>query len=193
MIVEKISRSICLVKYRKLPLREYEKESDEYIDYYPKVKSVYWLKLEDDSEKNVSKEITNLVKKLGIENLIFLGEMDKPWISKSTASRIDYKPLVETIEYFKSNKIEKKFNGGVKVGIEELKKFIFYFYTITKCDGGFFDFNFIDENQNLVFYIHYSGEIQIFTLNENSNKHFLNIVADTKFIDSMRENTNRIS
>jgi hypothetical protein len=191
--VEKISRSICLIKYRKLPLCEYEKVSDEYIYYYPKVKSIYWLKLENDSVKNISKEITNLIRKLNIEILIFLGEMDKPWISKSTASRIDYKPLVETIEYFKSNKIEKKFNGGVKVQIEELEKFIFYFYTITKCDGGFFDFNFIDENQNFVFYIHYSGEIKIFTLNGKSNKHFLNIVAGTKFIDSMRENTSRIS
>lgn len=190
--MEKISRSICLIKYRKLPLCEYEKVSDEYIYHYPKVKSIYWLKLEDNSKKNVSIEITNLVKKLDIENLIFLGEMEKPWISKKTAFRIDFKPLIETIEYFKSQKIEKKFNGGVKVGIEELEKFIFYFYTITKCDGGFSDFNFIDENQNFVFYIHYSGEIKIFTLNGKSNKHFLEIIADSKFIDSMRENTSRI-
>lgn len=190
--MEKISRSICLIKYRKLPLCEYEKGPDGYIYHYPKVKSIYWLKLEDNSKKNVSIEITNLVKKLDIENLIFLGEMEKPWISKKTASRIDFKPLIETIEYFKIQKIQKKFNGGVKVGIEELEKFIFYFYTITKCDGGFSDFNFIDENQNFVFYIHYSGEIKIFTLNGKSNKHFLEIIAESKFIDSMRENTSRI-
>lgn len=190
--MKKISRDICLIKYRKLPLCEYDKESDEDVYHFPKVKSIYWLKLEDDSQENVLKEITNLIRKLDIKNLIFLDERNKPWISKSTASRIDYKPLIKTIEYFKSNKIEKKFNGGVKLEIDEIDEFIFHFYVITRCDGGFFDFNFIDENQNFVFYIHYSGEIKIFTLNGKSNKQFLNIVADTKFIDAMRENTSRI-
>ena len=56
-MVKKISRDICLIKYRKLPLFEFEKESDEEVRYYPKINSFYWLKLNKNSEKNIIKEI----------------------------------------------------------------------------------------------------------------------------------------
>jgi hypothetical protein len=191
-MVKKISRDICLIKYRKLPLFEFEKESDEEVRYYPKINSFYWLKLNKNSEKNIIKEIVSLLKKLNIENLVFLGEMNKPWISKFTESRKDFKVLTKAIEYFKSHKIEKRFNGGVKVDSEDFEDFFENFYTITKCDGGFSDFNFVDENENFIFYIHYSGELKVLTLNPKSNKDFLINIMKTKFIDSERENTNRI-
>jgi hypothetical protein len=191
-MVKKISRDICLIKYRKLPLFEFEKESDEEVRYYPKINSFYWLKLNKNSEKNIIKEIVSLLKKLNIENLVFLGEMNKPWISKFTESRKDFKVLTKAIEYFKSHKIEKRFNGGVKVDSEDFEDFFENFYTITKCDGGFSDFNFVDENENFIFYIHYSGELKVLTLNPKSNKDFLINIMKTKFIDSERENTTRI-
>lgn len=192
-MVKRISRDICLIKYRHLPLNEYEKECDKDVYFYPKVESTFWIKLEKNSNKKLSKEICNLLKKLNIESLIFLGEINKPWISKFTSSRLDYTPLIKVIEYFKKNKIEKRFNGAVKVEAEEFEKFIMNFYILTRCDGGFFDFNFTDENQNFIFYIHYSGDVRILTLNKKSNEDFLNIVSKTKFIDSMMENANRIS
>ena len=191
-MIKKISRDICLIKYRKLPLCEYEKETDLDICYYPERKSFYWIKLEDKSVKNVSKEIVQLIKNLGVKNVIFLGQINKPWISRSTANRKDFKPLLKVLDYFKSHKIEKKFNGGVMVGIKELEKFVSNLYVITKCDGGFFDFHFTDENQSFIFHIHYSGEIKVFTLSEESNDYFLDKVRETKFIDSMLENSTRI-
>lgn len=191
-MIKKISRDLCLIKYRNLPLCEYDKEIDDDIYYYPEIHSFYWLKLEEGFEKKLHNEIVLLSKKLNIDNFIFLGGMNKPWISKFTESRKDYKPLIKTIEYFKSHKIEKRFNGGVNVEIAELEKFIKNFYIITKCDGGFFDFYFTDENENYIFYIHYSGELKVLTLNENANEFFLNKVNETKFVDSMRENTDRI-
>ncbi len=191
-MIKKISRDICLIKYRKLPLCEYEKKSDEDVIYFPKIHSFYWLKLNENSEKNIIKEIVSLIKKLNIENLIFLGETNKPWVSKFTVSRKDFKVLTKAIEYFKKHKIEKRFNGGVKVSSEDYAEFVDNFYTITKCDGGFSDFNFVDENENFIFYIHYSGELKVLTLNPISNKDFLINIMKTKFIDSERENTNRI-
>ncbi len=191
-MIKKISRDICLIKYRKLPLCEYEKETDEQFCHHPEIHSSYWLKLQEGFEKKLSSEIVSLTKKLNIDKLVFLGEMNKPWISRFTESRKDYKPLIKVIEYFKSHKIEKRFNGGVSVGNAELEKFIQNFYIITRCDGGFSDFNFIDENENYIFYIHYSGELKVLTLNEKSNELFLSKVNETKFVDSMRENTNRI-
>lgn len=191
-MIKKISRDICLIKYRKLPLCEYEKETDEELCYHPEIHSFYWLKLQTEFEKKLPNEIVSLAKKLNIDKLVFLGEMNKPWISRFTESRKDFKPLIKVIEYFRSHKIEKRFNGGVSVGIAELEKFIKNFYIITKCDGGFFDFNFIDENENYIFYIHYTGELKVLTLNEKANEFFLNKVIETNFVDSMRESTNRI-
>ena len=183
---------ICIIKYRKLPLSEYEKVTDEDICHSPEIHSFYWLKLQNETEKKLPNQIVLLAKKLNIKRLIFLGEMNKPWISKLTESRKDFKSIIKAIEYFKSNKIEKKFNGAVKVGIKELEKFIQNFYEITKCDGGFFNYNFIDENENLLLYIHYSGELKILTLTEKPNIEFLKIINETEFVDSMRENTNKI-
>jgi len=191
-MIKKISRDICLIKYRKFPLCEFDKKMDEDICYFPKINSSYWLKLGDNSESKLTLEIASLIKKLNIEKLIFMSERNQKWISKSTQNRKDSEPLTNAIEYFKNHKIEKKFNGGVKVGNEELSRFLENFYTLTKCDGGFFDFNFIDKNENYLFYIHYSGELKVLTLNENANQSFLKIIKETKFVDSMRENTNRI-
>ena len=191
-MIEKISRDICIIKYRKLPLCEYEKVTDDDIFYYPEIHSFYWLKLKKEFEKKLPNQIFLLTKSLNIDKLIFLGAINKPWISKLTESRKDFKPLIKAVEYFKSHKIEKKFNGGVKVKNKELENFIKNFQIITECDGGFFDFNFIDENENYLFYIHYSGELKVLVLNENANTNFLKSVNQTKFIDSERESTNRI-
>ena len=191
-MIEKISRDICIIKYRKLPLCEYEKVTDDDIFYYPEIHSFYWLKLKNEFEKKLPNQIFLLTKSLNIDKLIFLGAINKPWISKLTESRKDFKPLIKAVEYFKSHKIEKKFNGGVKVENKELENFIKNFQIITECDGGFFDFNFIDENENYLFYIHYSGELKVLVLNENANTNFLKSVNQTKFIDSERESTNRI-
>lgn len=191
-MIEKISRDICIIKYRKLPLCEYEKAIDDDICYYPEIHSFYWLKLNKEFEKKLASQIVLLTENLNIHKLIFLGRMNKPWISKFTESRKDYKPLMKAVEYFKKHKIEKRFNGGVKVENKELKNFIKNFYVVTRCDGGFFDFNFMDENENYLFYIHYSGELKVLILNENANEEFLKKIKETNFIDSERESTDRL-
>ena len=56
---------------------------------------------------------------------------------------------------------------------------------ITRCDGGFFDFHFTDENQNIIFYIHYSGEIKIMTLNKKYNEKFKKAVKLIDFVDPL--------
>lgn len=180
-MIERISRDICIIKYRKLPLAEYEKSTNDDIFYHPKIHSLYWLKLPKELEKKLPSQLVSLTKTLNIGKLIFLGAINKPWISKFTESRKDFKLIIKAIEYFKSHKIEKRFNGGVKVEQGELENFIKYFQVITECDSGFFDFNFIDENENYLFYIHYSGELKVLTLNENANIEFLKNINKTKF------------
>ena len=139
-----------------------------------------------------SDELIKLISSLKIENLIFLDEIEKPWISKHTSKRTDFKKLTKALEYFKLNKIWTKFNGGVLVSKLDWKPFLKHFYEITKCDSSFFFYNFIDKDQKIIFYIHYSGEINITTLNEEIDIEFLKQIKDTNFINSNRENTNQI-
>lgn len=190
--IKKIKRDICLIKYRNLPLIEYEKETDSEIYYFPKTKYFYWIKLEKENSKILISELIKLLKLLEFNAFIFLDAKNKSWISKQTEKRKDFKSLIKTVKYFKSQKIDTKFNGGIEIQFEKLKEFLPHFYRITEADSGFFDYYFTDLNQNLIFYIHYSGEIKILSLNEKINKKLLKVIKKTKFIDSNRENTNRI-
>ena len=192
--IKKINRDICLIKYRKLPLLEYEKETDSDVFYYPECNYIYWIKIEKDSAKELIKEFLKLIDLFKFKKFIFLGSINKPWISKLTSKRKNYKPLIKSLEYFSDLKIDKKFNGGVEVGRENLKKFLKNFYTITEADGGFFDYYFTDIDQSILFYLHYSGEFKILPLSEEINTKYLNVVKKTNFIDVLRNqnDTNRI-
>lgn len=191
-MIKKIKRDICIIKYRSLPLFEYDKETDSDVYYCPEIKYSYWLKLEKDSPKKLKNQFIKLVKNLEIENLIILGEINKPWISKFTSKRTDYKPLIKSLEYFKSQKITTSFNGGLGLNTNDLDTFFPHFYTITRCDGGFFDFYMIDEKQNFLFYLHYTGEIKIMILDKKFEKKVLKEIKKTDFIDSMQQNSDRL-
>ena len=193
-MVKKLKRNYCIVKFRNLPLQHFDKESDSDIFYRPKSEGFYWIKLSDSEKdsKYLINELIDLIRNLNIEKLVFLDEMDKPWISKFTAKRNDFKKLVKALDYFKSRKIWTKFNGGVMVSVNNLNEFLQNFYILTECDSSFFFYNFIDDEQKIIFYIHYSGEVSVTTLNKEMNLEFLNQIKKTKFIDANRLNTNRL-
>lgn len=179
----KISRDISLIKFRKFPLRSVEKNTE--VSYYPTVNSRFWMKLEHKSTKGLtnalSEQISKLCKNLDINDLIFLCDFNRVWISKFTAERNDHLPLSKAIEYFKLNKIGSRFNGGLKVNITELPEFLKHYYTLTRCDGGFTYYHFLDENQNLLGFIHYSGDVCFEILNEKYETLFLKELSKTSF------------
>ena len=162
--IKKIKRDIFLIKYRKLPLLEYEKETDSDIFYYPECNYIYWIKLEKYNPQKLITEFIKLLDLFEFKKFIFLGSINKPWISKITKKRKDYKPLIKTLKYFSYIKVNNKFNGGIEIDKDYIKDFLENFYTITRCDGGFFDYYFSDINQNILFYLHYSGEFKILPL-----------------------------
>jgi hypothetical protein len=195
-MLTKIKRQDCLEEFPKFPQREYDKSKDEEVFSYPKIHSLYWLKLQSKSSRGLTKilatEITTLFKKLNIAKLIFLGDTNYPWISKSSAERFDYDPLTNALTYLTENKIGRRFNGAIEVDISELFVFIQHFYIMTRCDASFAYFHFMDKGQNLIGYIHYSGELRIDTLNKKTDNLFLKIIRTTKFQDEQREGSNRI-
>ena len=183
IMIEKINRNICLIKYRKFPLRDFQK--DEEISFYPKIYNHYWLTLEHNSEvqliKILSSEITKLYRNLNVENLIFFGDYNRNWISKFTEERKDYKSLIESVNYFKKQKITKRFNGAVKVNLAELEEFIKHFYILTRCDAEFSYYHFLDEKENLLGFIHYSGEVRFDILTKKIEKVLVEELEKTKF------------
>ena len=192
--IKKIKRDIFLIKYRKLPLLEYEKETDSDIFYYPECNYIYWIKLEKDNPQKLITEFIKLLDLFEFKKFIFLGSINKPWISKITKKRKDYKPLIKTLKYFSYIKVNNKFNGGIEIDKDYIKDFLKNFYTITRCDGGFFDYYFSDINQNILFYLHYSGEFKILPLTDDVNDKFLEIIKKTNFVDALRNesDTDRI-
>ena len=190
--IKKINRDICLIKYRKIPLIAYDQKTDSEVFYFPKYKAHYWIKLPKVTSKKLTSELIKLLNLLNFKKFIFLDAKNKPWISKETEKRKDHKPLVKTVEYLKSLKIDTKFNGGIEIEVEKLQEFIPHFFRITSCDSGFFDYHFTDIDQNVIFYIHYSGEIQILPLNNKINNKIRKIIKKTNFIDTLSERANRI-
>ncbi|MBT0550844.1 hypothetical protein [Riemerella anatipestifer] len=192
--MKKIKRDIFLIKYRKMPLLEYDKKTDSDIYYYPECNYIYWIKIEKDSPKKLISEFMKLIEFLKFKKLIFFGSINKPWISKFTSKRDDYKRLTKALKYFDKQKIDTKFNGGVEVELNNLQEFLLNFYTITQCDGGFFDYYFSDINENILFHLYYTGEFKILPLSKKMNRNFLSAVKKTNFNDALRneDETDRI-
>ena len=193
---EKISRDVCLIKYRKFPLWEVDEKTDEEFSFYPKIFSHYWLKLNYNSEKTLTKklaeELVKFYEYLNINELIFFSAHKMNWISKLTSKRDDDKLLINAVNYFKAKNLAGNFNGAIKVDKSELLEFLIHYFTLTRCDSGFFHNHFLDKNQEILGYIHYSGEVRFDTLTKEMNEKFLKETKRTNFIDTGRENANRI-
>jgi hypothetical protein len=191
----KIKREDCLKLYSKFPLREYDPKEDEEKFFYPKIYSTSgWMKLPSKSTKGLTKilatEISKLIKDLGYNKLIFLGDTDQYWISKLSIERDDYRPLKEALEYLESHKVGRRFNGALEVDQVELFTFLKHFYCLTGCDSSLPYFHFMDTGQNFIGYIHYTGEVRIDTLNKDAAVNISNAIAKTNFLNvSVTEKT----
>lgn len=187
----KIQRDICLIKYRNLPLREYDEKLQEDIYYIPPTTGFYWLKSLEKPTK-ITDEYVALFKALKLDSFVFMCDENKPWISKFTSNRTDSKALTKAIEYFIAGKVKSKFNGGILVHYSELSTFLRHFYTLVSRDGGFCYYHFTDDKNDFVFSIHYSGELMVMALNKKADKRLHTVISQTKFVDSERVNTDRI-
>ena len=181
----KIDREVCLAKYRNFPLCPYDPNTDEEVYYYPKTVDSGWYDLHAKTKREFPKvlrtEFTKLVKECGFESLIFFGDKTIPWITKMSAKRTDYASIIKAVQYFEENNLGKKFNGAVQVSIPYLPEFIKHFYCITHSDASFHGFYFSDPAQNLLGFIHYSGEVLFQTLNLNFDIQFIKSIKKTAF------------
>lgn len=191
-MIKLINRDLALVKYRNFPLLAYDETLEEDIFYCPEYIGSYWIKLKDENNTVLIYELLKLLNLFETEELIFLGQIDKPWVSKPMSKRFGLAIYNKAIRFFKKNNIWTKFNGAVKIEQKDFKEFLTHFFTLTKFEGYFWDYYFSDESQNILFSIHYSGGIQVLTLNEETNNNFLSFVQNTEFIDNVRKDTDRL-
>ena len=184
---EKIPRDVCLIKYRKLPLWEFDKKTEDEYSFYPKTYSNYSLGLKSKSNEHLitilSNQIVQLYELLKINELIFFSAHNIQWISKLTSDRDDSKDLINALEYFKKHKLSGKFNGAIKLESKEFNHFLKHFITLTQCDSGFYHNYFIDSAQKILGYIHYSGELQIDIIDDLLDNKFLEAIRKTDFFD----------
>jgi hypothetical protein len=185
-MLTKLKREVCLQAYPNFPLRHYDEISDEEEYYYPEVYATHWLKLnstdKEERTEDLAQELTGLINSLGYSQIIFLGDTEQNWISDLGLEHNDYDKFNQAKQYLTANNIDHHFNGGVQVAISELPEFIRHFYCLTSCDSTLPYFHFMDPEQNIIGFIHYSGEVRIDRMNRSTEELFKKVIADTMFL-----------
>ena len=186
----KIKREVCLARYRNFPLCSYDPNSDEEVFYFPKVFKRGWYEIPSAPKRTFSKRlVTELIKFITtckFDRMIFLSDNVSPWVTKLSASRTDYPPLINAVAYFEKNKLGKKYNGGIEVPMIDLPEFFKHYFCITQCDASFHSGYFCDPAQSFIGNIHYSGEVQICALTKKFDSIFTEVLPETKFQRSDR-------
>ncbi|HEX7902323.1 MAG TPA: hypothetical protein VF487_00490 [Chitinophagaceae bacterium] len=180
-MLTKIDRQDTIKKFPKLPLRHYHPKEDEFVYAFPKTFSGYVLTLPSKSFKGhvnmLSIQITDLTKHLRADKLIFLGDIDIPWLQQNH----DFKQAKEGLQYLASKKVGKKFNGAVQVDTSELPTFIKHLVWLVRTNAVLPYVHFIDPKQNIIGTICQYGNIHIWTVNRRADKQLKEAVSETLF------------
>jgi len=109
-MIKLINRDLALVKYRNFPLLAYDETLDDYFSYCPEYVGFYWIKLKEENNTVLIDELLKLLNFFETKELIFLGQIDKTWISKLMSKRFSSVIYNKAIKFFKSSAIWTKFN-----------------------------------------------------------------------------------
>jgi hypothetical protein len=181
-MLNQIPRQEAIAKFQNFPLRHYDYEEDDYIFNYPKVYASIILTLNSKSYKGhiklLSTEIISLAKNLGFDNFTFLGDEDIPWLKRLKT----YENFQESLQYFVDNKVKKRFNGALQVGITEIPIFIKHLAWLVRTNGIMPYVFFIDPGQTIIGDICQYGNLHISALNRTAHRNLKNAIAKTQFV-----------
>ena len=177
----KIDRQEAITNFPILPLRHYDKKKDEEVFNSPQVFANYVLTLPSKSyrghQKLLGAQITVLVKNLGYDHLIFLGDIDIAWLRGFDT----YENFQKELQYLADNKVGKRFNGALQVDTNELPTFIKHLSWLVATNGVLPYVHFTDPGQNIVGDICQYGNLHISTKTQVADKRFKDIVAKSQF------------
>ncbi len=145
-MLTRIRRQDCYNKYPGFPQSDYLNE----VYTYPKVFKSYVLTVDSKSAKGhikiLAAEIIKLLIGSEIHSLIFLGDANTPWLKQEN----EYKPVKEATNYLLDHKINRRFNGAIRVETSGLPEFLKHLFWLTRCNAALPVFYFMDEGQNFV-------------------------------------------
>lgn len=105
---------------------------------------------------------------MGIEDMIFMGDSTLPWLYRSS----DYAPAKKAMQYLVNTAINKTFNGGLIVPVNETHVFIKNLFwlvrtnTIIQCVYG------TDAGQHILINVCQYGSVHVSMLDEGADKLF---------------------
>lgn len=164
-LLVKIKRQYCLNKYQQFPTRVYDKAIKDYIEFYPEPYSYYVITSGHKTFKgrinHLGIEISKIAKKVGYDNLIFLGNEDIPWLHRDS----DFKPAKAALNYLIQNKVGKRFNGALQVDPSQIPVFVKHLAWLTRCNTVLPYVYFTDQGHNIIGHICQYGNLHINILN----------------------------
>lgn len=177
----KIDRDQASDKFPILPLRYFNEKTEEENVRAANIFASYVLTLPSKTYKGNQKllgtQLTSLVKNLGYDHLIFLGDIDIAWLKRLDTHDI----FRESLHYFVDNGIDRRFKGALQVDTVELPTFIKHLTWLIRTNGLLPYVHFTDPGQNMVGTICQYGNLHISTKNKTSDKRFNDIISKSKF------------
>ena len=176
-MLTKINRKNCLEKYKIFPQRNDYREKY----FYPETFSYDIITINSKSARGHAKaiaiEFTKLIKDIGFESLIFLGDIKIPWRYQFN----DYKRVIEALQFLNDNKVDEKFNGALQIDLLLLPTFVKHLFWLTRCNASLPYFYFIDEGENIMGHLCKYGNFHINTLNEHTYLLLEDKLSQSKF------------
>ncbi len=180
-MIIKIDRQKAIDKFPAFPLRHYDPKEDEDVFNYPKVFANYVLTLPSKSYKGhiklIGKELVNLIKGLGYDHLVFLGDDNTAWLRRLHT----YEIFQESLQYLADNKIGRRFNGALQVDTTEIPVFIKHLAWLVRTNGILPYIHFIDPGQNIIAEICQYGNLHFSTKNKKADRLFHDLISGSTF------------
>ncbi|MEP7317088.1 MAG: hypothetical protein ABI921_00045 [Panacibacter sp.] len=167
-MIKKISRERCYGLYPKFPSTF--AISDQFT--YPDLYKSYILTVESKSAKshakNIAAALQHFIESMSIPSLIFLGDTTAAWLSQEN----DYAPVKDAMHFLESEKVGKKFNGGLQVATDGLTTFIPHLFWLVRCNAALPIFYLMNEDQTILANFCQYGNIHISTLTKKADALF---------------------
>ncbi len=180
-MLTRIKREEAIADYPIFPLRHYDRKKDDYVFTWPKTFANYIFALPSKTfkghQKLLGSEIVKLAKEQGCPHLIFLGDMDVPWLKRLNS----WDSFQAALQYLVELKVPKRFDGALQVDIKELPAFIKNLSWLVRTNGVFSYVHFTDPDQNFVGSICKHGDLHVSTKNKRADKKFTEAVSGTSF------------
>lgn len=177
--LKKISRAKFLKAYPHFPTTNNYHNRYSYPDVYDSC----ILFVESNSTRglcnNIARELTALLKSLKYEQIVFMGDINAPWLYRDHP----YKPVKEALEYLSANNISKTFSGAIKLDVNSsnFNEFVKHVFWLVRCNGVVFIPYFSDPEFNIIGSICQYGNIHLSILNAKTDLLFNDSLKNTSF------------